>query len=100
MLRRVERDDLQSAQPATTTATAFEPIVPAIEDGLSLPPLPPDHPRWVKDAVALSARARELAARLRPIVVRIVTVWEHRWRSIAVAGRRLAVDASGSYKID
>jgi hypothetical protein len=62
--------------------------------------LPSDHPPWARDVVSISQRARELFTRLRPVVVRIFSAWEHRVRSIFVAGRRLSIDASGCYRAD
>ena len=62
--------------------------------------LPQDHPRWVKDAVAVSQRARELIAKLRPIVIRVLSFWDHQIRSIVVGDRRVSVDVSGCYHAD
>jgi len=88
----------QAQQPALAGAL---PVLPLIsEDELETPPLPRDHPRWVRDAVALSARARSILVKLRPIIVRVMTFWDHHSRSIAVGSRRLNVDSSGSYRID
>ena len=78
-----------------------DPVLAAVSDadvhsGL----LPQDHPRWVSDAVAVSKAARELVAKLRPILVAVRTFWDHRLRCIAIAGRRVGIDASGSYRIE
>jgi hypothetical protein len=62
--------------------------------------LPSDHPAWARDVVSLSLRARELFARLKPVVVRVFAAWEHRVRSILVGGARLSVDLAGCYRID
>lgn len=64
------------------------------------PLLPRDHPAWMRDAIAISARAREWLAKLRPVLVRVLTFWDHAIRSINVSGRMLTVDASGSYRLD
>jgi hypothetical protein len=102
MLRRVEGDEGRAHAPhANPAAVALEQIVPAVgesEQDTSL--LPRDHPKWAKDAVTLSQRARELLARLRPVAVRILTFWDHRIRTAFVAGNRISVDPSGSYRID
>jgi hypothetical protein len=74
------------------------PLVP--DDELETPPLPREHPKWVKDALAISARARNVIARLRPAIVRVLTFWDHHVRSIAIAGRELSVDISGSYRLE
>ncbi len=85
-------------------APAFNVGVPAValvpDDELETPALPREHPKWVKDAVAVSQRARRLMARLRPVIVRVLTFWDHRVRGIIVNGRSLGVDSSGSYKLD
>ena len=100
MLRRIEPDDRAAGRLALPTE-ALDPVVPAVaESDLETTGLPPDHPGWVRDAIALSARARSLVARLRPIVVAVVSLWDHRFRSIIVGGRRVSVDPSGSYRAD
>lgn len=70
------------------------------EGELETPPLPRELPHWVKDAVAISRRARQLLSRLKPVIVRVLTFWDHRVRSIGVAGRNLSIDPSGSYRVD
>jgi hypothetical protein len=62
--------------------------------------LPNDHPHWMKDTVSISQRARALIAKLKPIALRVITVWDHRVRSAVIGGRTLNVDASGSYRFD
>lgn len=103
MLRRVDGDDQRRHHVALAPAesAAASTIVPAIdepEDDASL--LPRDHPKWQRDAVSLSQRAREFAAALRPVVVKIMTFWDHRIRSAFVGGNRVSIDASGSYRLD
>jgi hypothetical protein len=101
VLRRVESDELSSALGATTATRASEPVVAALaEADLDAGQLPNDHPHWVRDAVAISRAARDLVARLKPIVVRVLTIWDHGVRCIAIGGRRVGVDASGSYRIE
>ena len=98
MLRPVEAEE-SAAAALRAEAAASEPIVA----GASRPEndaaeLPNDHPRWVKDAVAVSRAAREIVARLRPLALAVFSVWDHRFRSVVVAGRCVVVDASGSYR--
>jgi hypothetical protein len=78
-----------------------EPIVPAASDAEfdSGTQLPRDHPKWVRDTLTVSQRARDLIARLRPIALAVLSFWDHRSRSAVVAGSRLCIDASGSYHI-
>jgi hypothetical protein len=99
MLQRVETDEsLGLALPSEAYA---EPIVPAAADvELGSDSLPNEHPRWVKDSLAVSQRARALIARLRPIAIRILTFWDHRLRSAFVGGVHVRIDPSGSYRVD
>jgi hypothetical protein len=77
------------------------PVLPFVpDDELETPPLPREHPKWVKDALAVSQRARQLIARLPPVLVRVLTFWDHHVRGIVVGGRELSVDISGSYRLD
>lgn len=100
MLRALESEEVALAAQLRLEAAASEPVVAEIghTDG-DTAGLPRDHPRWVKDAVAVSRAAREIIARLRPVAIRVLTFWDHRLRAIAVAGSRLEVDASGSYRL-
>jgi hypothetical protein len=82
---------IQTMAPA---AIAFDPELEPE------PRLPGDHPAWARDVVSLSQRAREVFARLRPVAVRIYTGWEHRVRSILVAGGRLSIDLAGCYRME
>ncbi len=99
MLQRVESDEsLGLASPSEAYA---EPVVPAAADvELGSDSLPHEHPRWVKDSLAVSQRARALIARLRPIAIRILTFWDHRIRSAFIGGVHIRIDPSGSYRID
>jgi hypothetical protein len=60
---------------------------------------PADHPRWQRDVVSISARARTVLAQLKPVALRVLSYWDHRVREIALGGRRLAVDPAGSYRL-
>jgi hypothetical protein len=101
MLRRIELEESTAALPPQAGANRSEAIVPAVgEADLETGFLPHDQPRWVKDAVAISQRAREIIAKLRPAAVRVLSFWDHRIRSIAVGGRLVRVDASGSYRTE
>ena len=100
MLRRVEANE-GAALGQTAAAIGSEPIVPPVaESDLETALLPQDHPRWVRDAVAVSQRARDLIEKLKPVVVAVMSLWDHRWHAILVGGRRVHIDASGSYRVD
>jgi len=100
MLRRVEPDESVAAAQLALGAVASEPIVPAISESELETSLPHDHPRWARDAVAISKMARDFVARLRPVVLAVMSFWDHRLHCIAVGNRRVSVDASGSYRVD
>ena len=70
------------------------------DDELETPLLPGEHPKWVRDALAVSQRARSLLARIKPVIVRVLTFWDHHVRSATIGGRRLTVDFSGSYRVE
>jgi hypothetical protein len=100
VLRRIELDEAQSVVGAGAQTNQPQAVVPAVAEAeLETALLPNDHPRWVKDAVAVSQRARELIAKLRPVVVRVFAFWDHRIRSVMVAGRSVVVDPSGCYRV-
>lgn len=100
MLRRIELDE-KAGLAVAVDPSRFEAAVPPVAEAeLETSLLPNDHPRWVRDAVAVSQRARDLIAKLRPVVIRVFSFWDHRLRSIAVAGRRIFVDPSGCYRSD
>ncbi len=103
MLRRLEPvEERRDAWVPTPGENRADPIaVPAVpEAGFDAPALPHGHPEWVRDALSVSQRARSLIARLRPVVIRAFTFWDHRLRSILVGSRRVGIDASGSYRVE
>jgi hypothetical protein len=100
MLRRIELDDTAgTALPLQVGTGRSEAIVPVVAEAeLETNLLPHEQPRWVRDAVAVSQRAREVVAKLRPVAVRVLSFWDHRIRSIAIGERFVEVDASGCYR--
>jgi hypothetical protein len=100
MLRRIELDETPATLAARLEAGRSEAVVPAVAEAeLETALLPQDHPRWIKDAVAVSQRGRELIAKLRPVIVHVLSFWDHRIRSIMVGSRCVAVDPSGCYRV-
>ena len=81
------------------TPPALVPIPVDPDAELAEAALPADHPRWQRDVLSISARARAAIANLAPLVVRVFTYWDHRVREIAVGTRRLGVDPAGSYRL-
>jgi hypothetical protein len=101
MLRRIELEETTAALPLQVGASRSQAIVPVVAEAeLETALLPYDQPRWVKDAIAVSQRAREIIAKLRPAAVHVLCFWDHRIRAIVVAGRQVQVDASGCYRTD
>ena len=93
-------ESLREAGPAVVglEPLTFVPSVadPETEAGATLPA---DHPRWQRDVLSISARARAAIANLAPLVVRVLSYWDHRIREIALGRRRLAIDPAGSYRL-
>jgi hypothetical protein len=101
MLRRIELEEAAASLPLQIGASRSEAIVPVVAEAeLETNLLPNDQPRWVKDAVAVSQRAREIIAKLRPAAVHVLCFWDHRIRAIAVGDRCVQVDASGCYRTE
>lgn len=101
MLRRVDLEDATASASLQVGSSRSEAIVPVVAEAeLETALLPQDQPRWVKDAVAISQRARELIANLRPVAVHVLCFWDHRIRAAVVGERRVQIDASGCYRID
>jgi hypothetical protein len=101
MLRRLELEEPGNSLPLEVGASRSEAVVPVVaESELETSLQPHDQPRWVKDAVAVSQRAREIIAKLRPAAVRVLSFWDHHIRSIVVANRRVCIDASGCYRTE
>jgi hypothetical protein len=103
MFRRIEPDEPRLSR------TGVEPMLARESEPVTAPQialdadgdlLPHGHPKWVRDGVSISQRARDVVARLRPIVVRALRFWDHRLLSAIVGGRRVHVDASGSYRVE
>jgi hypothetical protein len=98
LVRRVELDESRPALSGGVETNRPEAVPAVAEAELETALLPHDHPRWVKDAVAVSQRAREFIAKLRPVVIEVLAFWDHRFRSIMVGDRRVQVDPSGCYR--
>lgn len=102
MLRRLDSDDgrAHATQPHAAALAAEQAVAPVDESNAESSLLPRDHPKWARDAVTVSQRAREIIARLRPVVVKILTFWDHRVRSAFIGGSRVSIDPSGSYRAE
>lgn len=101
MLRRIDLENVPRSTIGVRENARNEPIVAAVAQmEHEAPLLPQDHPPWVKDTLRVSQRAKEIIARLRPIALRILTFWDHRIRTMSIAGRRISIDPSGSYRAE
>jgi hypothetical protein len=61
--------------------------------------LPRDHPAWQRDVLAVSSRVRTMLAGLRPVVVRVLSFWDHLIRGVSIGERYVEVDPSGCYRL-
>jgi hypothetical protein len=102
MLRHVEADDASHALARAAVPDAHDPAVTPVTDAERDPGalIPHDHPKWARDSVTASQRARDVVARLKPLAIAVLTFWDHQKRTAFVAGSRLCVDASGSYRLE
>jgi hypothetical protein len=105
MTPKVERESRalpEQVAPAALAALAAQGVAPlALDpDGEFGSRLPPDHPPWARDVVSLTQRARALLVKLKPVVVRVLAAWEHRVRALTIGGRRVSIDATGSYRVE
>ncbi|MGA8534966.1 MAG: hypothetical protein WB615_12735 [Candidatus Tumulicola sp.] len=101
MLRRIDPEEPAALAMPAGAARYSEAVVPVVSDAdLETTNLPHDHPRWVRDAVAVSHRARGLLGKIRPVVIAVMSLWDHRLRCIMVGDRRVRIDPSGSYRAD
>ena len=97
--------DASAAPPSTDVLVLLPPgpalVGPAGGDASVeiAPTLPRDHPAWQRDVLAISARVRAILAGLQPVVVRVLTFWDHAVRSIPLGGRRVEIDPSGCYRL-
>ena len=102
MLRRVESEEPR--QPSLLDLLGLgqaQPIVPRVAEAeMETALLPHDHPKWVKDALSVSNRAKERIAQLKPVAIRVLSFWDHRIRSVLVGGSHVTIDASGSYRAE
>ncbi len=83
---------VESASVPAALPLALQP-----DDEIETPVLPREHPRWVRDALAVSSRARRLFANLRPAAISVLGFWDHQTRAVTIGARTLGVDSSGSY---
>ena len=95
-------NDALAAQRASLDPIVFDAIAVVRADSDPTergPSLPSDHPAWQRDVLSLSSRARAAIAALRPIVITVLSFWDHRLREIALGAGTLGVDASGCYRL-
>jgi hypothetical protein len=89
-----------AADPATIGPQAVAAAMPAgtaNDDDVSS--LPVGHPAWQRDALSVSSRVRAILATLRPVVVRVVSFWDHAVRAVRIGSRTVEIDPSGCYRV-
>ena len=100
MARRINLELARAEKPALQGLAADPLAAVSSDECTEIPTLPRDLPAWARDAVAMSQRAREFVTRLKPVVIRVLTFWDHRARSAVIGGRRMNIDPSGSYRLN
>lgn len=90
-MKRTDASRLSLSGTPPARSAADEELTPRVI-------LPIDHPAWRKDSVGLSQRAKMFLAKITPILVRVLTFWDHRITSLDVDGRHVEIDPSGSYR--
>lgn len=61
--------------------------------------LPPGHPAWPQDLLALTRRARAALAALPRVFVQVLGAWDHPRREALVAGCTVVIDGAGTYRV-
>lgn len=80
----------------------YAPVLPVVAENeleSTANGLPRDHPAWQRDALSISARARAIIATMKPIIVRVLTFWDHQLRHVPLGGRSITIDPSGCYRL-
>jgi hypothetical protein len=95
-------NDALAAQRAGLDPLVLD-VVPGVRADVDAPDLAPalpgDHPAWQRDVVSISARVRALIAAMRPVIVKVLTFWDHRCGDITLGARTFGVDPSGCYRL-
>ncbi len=100
MLKHIEVD-ANSAFETAALAVPAHAIAPVnADESIDVTHLPHDHPAWPSDTLSLSSRARALLAKVVPIVIRVLTFWDHRVRAVAIGSARITIDPAGSYRLE
>lgn len=103
MFRRIEAEEPRLERSTIDVGAARDTArVAALSTEADRDPnlLPHGRQKWGIDGIAISARAREMAARLKPVVTAVLRFWDHGVRLTLASGRRISIDASGSYRAD
>lgn len=95
---RVEADTPGLLFAPLDAAPAVAALIP--DDEFETAPLPREHPKWIKDGLVVSQRAKQLIERVKPVTLRALRFWDHAVRSLTILDRRVSVDSSGSYRMD
>lgn len=62
--------------------------------------LPNEHPRQPKDAICVSARARDQIVAQKAPEITPLSFWDHETRTAPVGPRRLTIDPASSYRLE
>ena len=91
-----------TAPRASLDPVLYTPVLPIVAENdleSNATGLPRDHPAWQRDVLSISARARAMLATMKPIVVRVLSFWDHQLRELRLGGRSLGIDSSGCYRL-
>jgi hypothetical protein len=57
-------------------------------------------PPWKRDSVVLSDRFRVMLRAVKPALLRTVSYWDQKVRSLRIGGRTVTIAESGCYRVD
>jgi hypothetical protein len=58
-----------------------------------------EHTAWRRDRLSPSNRAKRLLEKIKPFIIKVLSFWDHRISRLAIEGRELFIDSSGSYQV-
>ena len=100
MLRRIELEQTPPALSARLEAGRSEAVVPAVAQADLETALRRTTIRaGLRTRLPCRSGRGSLSHKLRPVIVRVLSFWDHRIRSIMVGNRCVQVDPSGCYRV-
>ena len=59
-----------------------------------------DGPPWKRDSVVLSDRFRAMLRAVKPAILRTISYWDQKVRSLRIGGRTVTIGESGCYRVE